>query len=110
MCAVSPKVEVYIVSCGRYISVDVCLCVGAVVGSGMNVYLFFFPVPVHVSVEHAHSSVFKQEFVDVEFCVSVKFSERSYHVSPSRRLAAEAYGMEVDEVEHVVHVHRLEIY
>ena len=76
----------------------------------MDVYLLFFLVPVHVSFEHAHSSVFKQEFVDVEFCVGTEFPERSHHVSPSRRLAAEAHGVEVHEVEHVVHVHRLEVY
>ena len=66
VCAVGTYGEIYVVFLRRHISLDYGPCVVAVVGYGVDINLALLGVPVHLCVQHTHSSVFEQEVIDGE--------------------------------------------
>ena len=66
VCTASLDVEVDVVALWRHIAIDDGLCIGAVVGNGVDVDLFQLVVPVDGSSECTHTSVLKGELVDAE--------------------------------------------
>ena len=108
--AVGEDVEVDELACRRHVAVDVCLCVLAVVGDGVDVDLLLLAVPVDEGVECSHASVFEGEVVDAQVGVGSHLTEGCADEGVARCLAAEVDGVEVDQVEDIGHVDILQVY
>ena len=102
--------EVDELACRRHVAVDVCLCVLAVGGDGVDVDLLLVAVPVDEGAECSHASVFEGEVVDVQVGVGSHLTEGCADEGVARGLAAEVDGVEVDEVEDIGHVDILQVY
>ena len=108
--AVGEDVEVDELACRRDIAVDMCLCVLAVGGDGVDVDLLLVAVPVDEGAERSHASVFEGEVVDAQVGVGSHLTEGCADEGVARGLAAEVDGVEVDEVEDIGHVDILQVY
>ena len=110
-CALSLDAEVDIAVAWRHIAVDYGASVALVLSHGVELYASFLRVVADVGEECAHASALKLEVVYLQVGVDERrLAEHARQISLARRHAVELYGVEVDEVEHVVHVHVLQLH
>ena len=80
--------------------------IGAV---GADVDLLVLRVPLHVGMEHSHAPLFELEVVDAEVGAGGELVEQSTSLGLAGGLAAELYGVEVDEFEDIAHLYLVQV-
>ena len=60
---------------GRHVAFNISHCIRTVIGSGVDVYLFFFLVPCNVGTECSHASMFKFKLSYRQCRISLKVAE-----------------------------------
>ena len=95
---------------GRYKAIDIRKDSRPVVGLGIDVNLLLLLVPEHEGMQDAHASPFKLEIVDIQAGMAVEIIKERLDDGLSRGFAAELHGIEIHQVQDILHLHLVQVY
>ena len=101
--------QVYAVACGRDKAIDVGLCLRAVVGNGVYVYLLLGLVPVGMSIQYAHASTLKLEVPYQQVGMGVGGIQGMGDNGLARGLTAKAHRGKAYQVEDIGHLDAVQV-